>query len=259
MLINIPGYGTFGIGNLVSGLMAPGRVFFLNDAATLKADSTAAAAMDPTTPAATGAACVAFCTANNGDVIIVGPNHSESIATLLALTLPARTIMVHTGLGVAWSGRKFGSAAGSLESDVVEKTVERAASILPATTNLTLFTIAGGPIELINIEGIVTVVMSGTANLVKLTALATGLTAVDLCAASASVAAAAVGTVLSITGTVADAMILSPNQTRISQAGRLVIHPGIIRVNTTGTNATGQVKWSMRYRPLAAGAYAVAA
>lgn len=259
MMINIPGYGSFGIGNLVSGLMAPGRVFFLNDAATLKADSTAAAAMDPTTPAATGAACVAFCTANNGDVIIVGPGHSESIATLLALTLPARTIIVHTGLGIAWSGRKFGSAAGSLESEPVEKTVERATSILPATTNLTLFTIVGGPIELINIEGIVTVVLPAVANLVKLTAVATGLTAVDLCAASADLTGAAVGTVLSITGTLATAMVVSANQTRIAQATRQIIHPGIIRVNTTGTMTTGQVKWSMRYRPLAAGAYAVAA
>lgn len=259
MQINIPGYGFFTIGQPVSGLVSPGNVYFLNDAATLAANSTPGEAADPTTPARTGAAVAAFCTALRGDVIVVGPNHSESIATLLALTLPARTTIIHTGLNISWSGRKLGGAIGALDSPSQAQVVERLASLLPATTNLTIFTIVGGPVEVINIEGLVVVALAATANLAKLTAVATGLTAVDLCAASADLTGAAVGTVLSITGTLANAMVISANQTRIAQATRVIVHPGIIRVNTTGTMATGTVKWSMRYAPLAAGAYVVAA
>lgn len=259
MQVSIPGYSLFTIGHPTSEVRSPGRVFFLNDRATLAANGDPIAAQDPSTPALTGAGVLTFCVANNGDVIVVGPNHSQTLATLVALALPANTTVFHTGLGISWTSRGFGGAVGQLGSPSDNRNVERATSLLPATTVLNLFTIVGGPIELISIFGLVTTVLAATANLAKLTAVATGLAAVDLCANSADLVSAALGTVLSITGTVANAMVISANQNRIAQAGRLVIHPGVIRVETSGTMATGQVKWFMRYAPLAASAYAVAA
>lgn len=260
MQINVPGYGLFSIGLPFSGLVAPGRVFFLNDRATLAANAGAAAAQDPTTPARTMAVAATYATANNGDVIIVGPNHSESVATMLAVALPAQTTVLHSGLGTVWGGTTFGGAVGALNGDSVVKIIKRAASLLPASTTLNIFTVVGGPVEIQDIEGIVTVILPASpATLAKLTAVPTGLAATDLCANSATLASAAVGTVLSITGVLADAMLITPAQTRIAQATRVVAYPGVIRVATTLTSATGQVAWSLRYMPLQPGAYVIAA
>ena len=91
------------------------------------------------------------------------------------------------------------------------------------------------------------------------TSTATGLSAVALSDASSSIALAAVGTIISITGTVADAAILSANQNKIAQAGALDIWPGTIRVTTSGSPATGQIQFFCRYAPLAPGSLVNAA
>jgi hypothetical protein len=171
---------------------------------------------------------------------------------------------LNTKVGVKFYDLRFGvswlvGAGNSMQAPTSDINVARAASLTPATGNQTLFTIVGGSIELIAIYGVVTVVFPSTTNTLKLTAVPTGITATDLCTASATIASAAVGTVFSIDGTLADAMLITPLQTRIAQATRLVLHPGIIRLTTTGTSATGQIAWFMRYISRAPGAYVVAA
>lgn len=257
MQFSIPGYGSFSVGLPASGLVAPGRVFFLNDQATLSADTNAAAARNHTTPAKTGAACALFCTANNGDVIVVGPNHSQSIATLLGLTLPAGTVVIHTGLGVSWAARAFGGAAGSLVGGAKETyTIKRATGALAQSGVLNIFTVAGGPVWLKAIYGIVTTVIQTQLDNLKLSAVATGLTAVDLCSVL-NITALAVGTLLSITGTFATALVSSPNQVAVAQASPTLVGPGVIRMDASASN-TGQVQWYCVYEPAAPGAYMVA-
>ena len=258
MQVSVPGVSLFSLGNPFSQLLVPGRVFFLNDAATLTADSTADQATDPTTPAKTGAAVILFPVANNGDVIVVGPNHSQSLATLFALVPPAKTTFIHEGLGISWTVGGFGETATAIDGPSQERVIKRVASLTPATGNLTLFTVIGGAVEIISLEGLTTVVFPVTTNTLKLTALPTGLSGTDLCAASADITNAAVGTIFWVTGTFATAMQIAANQTHISQLGKITIYPGIIRLTTTATSATGQISWYLRYRALTPGAYVVA-
>lgn len=258
MQVSIPGVSLFSLGNPFSALVVPGKLFFLNDQATLTANADADAATDPTTPAKTGAAVILFATANRGDVIIVGPKHSQSLATLLALAAPATTTFIHEGLGISWTVGGFGQTSTAIDGPSGERVVQRAASITPPGGNQTIFTVVGGAIEIISLEGLTTVVFPVTTNTLKLTAVPTGLSGTDLCAASADITNAAAGTIFWVTGTFATAMQIATNQTHISQLGKITLYPGIVRLTTTATSATGQISWYLRYRALQPGAYVVA-
>lgn len=259
MNITVPGLGNFQIDALFSGISAPGNVFFLNDQATLAADADARSAMDPTTPAKTAANAALFAVANHGDVIVIGPNHSQSIATLLSVTEVPGLVWIHTGYGMFWRMRGEGGAANSLDTrDGGFRLVQRAPSNLPAgNANLTIFTITG-QVRIIEIFGIVTTAIQNQACNLKITALVTGLTAVDICA-NGAITNAALGTCFSIDGTLADALIVSANAVRVGQAAPIDINGnGIIRITPSATN-TGQVQWYCRYESLAPGSVVVAA
>jgi len=248
-------------GNPVSGpLLSTGNVFYLDDSSAVDADalytySNVILAGTPQAPFTTGAFALTQCTANHGDVIVVGKGHSESLATLFALNTKAGVTFIHQGWNIAWVTE---STAGSYRSDMHGQVVSRVASLLPATTTLNIFTVVGA-IKITEIWGLVEVVFPNTACTVKITAVPTGLTATDVCAASASVALAAVGTVYSITGTLADAGLLTVNQTRIGQATAVIAHTGVIRIQTSGSPATGTISWHMAYNPIKPGSYAIAA
>lgn len=237
----------------VGGPLTTGRVFFVDN--SKGGNSNSPAGGSAATPFNTLAYAISRATAARGDVIIVGAAHSESIATAVALTHKSRVTFLFLATGETWM---MSSVTGALRTaGAADRLIRRAISGFPATTTMTLFTVTGGPVLVRDIFGIITTVVQTQANNTKLTAVATGLTGVDLCAVL-SITAAAVGTHLSITGTLANAMIASPNQTRIAQATPIVVGPGTILLDCAATN-TGAAQWFLRYQPLSPGALVMAA
>lgn len=121
---------------------------------------------------------------------------------------------------------------------------------LPQTTTSNIFVITG-EVQVLNIFGKVTTAIGAVANATKLTYVGTGLAATDLCA-TADLNAAALGTVFSVTGTLATgAVIVSPNTKglALAQATSWNLTPGVIRVDCAGSDGgTGRIKWYIQYR-----------
>lgn len=230
-----------------------GQIFFLDNSNASKADNPANGTY--AAPFSTGAYAVTQCTAAAGDMVMVMPGHTETVATLLALTTKSRVRFVAPHLGLDWV---MSSVSGSLEAASPERVVSRATATLPATTTGTIFTVTAGPVLVREIFGVVTTVIAGAGSTLVVTTTATGLAAVTISGTSADLDAAAVGTVISITGTLATAPVVSTNQTHVGQATPIYVGPGAIRI-TTGASPTGSVAWYCRYVPLAPGAYVIAA
>lgn len=185
-------------------------------------------------------AALAACTAGHGDIIVVSPDFSTapSAAELLA----AET-----------KGVRIVNAA---ESASGESQVFRATAALPQTTAEAIFTVTGR-VKLIGILGVVTTVIETQANNTKLIANPTVGADVDLCAVN-DISADAVGTVYSITGTLADAMVATTSGAGVFQAAPLTIEAGTIDLSCAASN-TGSVKWTAIYEPLEPGAKMIAA
>lgn len=236
-----------------SRIVAAGQVFFLDDSGTSDADSSVSGSL--ARPFSTGAYAVSACTASAGDVIVVGPGHSESVATLLALTTKARVTFMLPHLGLEWT---MSSVSGSLDGPAPERVVSRATATLPQSTTGTIFTVTAGPVLVKEIFGIVTTAVQAQATTIALTTTATGLSATTISGNTSDLNSAAVGTYVSITGTLASQVTLSGNETHIGQATPIVVGPGTIRI-TTGASSTGSLAWYCRYQALVPGAYLLAA
>lgn len=183
---------------------------------------------------------LAACTAGHGDTIIVSPDFST--APTAAELLAAET-----------KGVRIVDAAQSASG---QSQVFRATAALPQTTAEALFTVTGR-VKLIGILGVVTTVIQTQANNTKLVANPTVGADVDLCAVN-NISADAVGTVYSITGTLADAMVATTSGAGVFQAAPLFIEAGTIDLDCAASN-TGSVKWTAIYEPLEPGAKVVAA
>ncbi len=123
----------------------------------------------------------------------------------------------------------------------------------PQGTHSTIFTIAGGPIVVERIFGIVRTLIGAHANATKLqfTANNPALDAVDLCA-TADINALAAGAIYSVAGVLATgAIIVEPNddQLALDQATKWIMGTGIIEVNCVGSSVTGAIQWFMMFRP----------
>ncbi len=129
---------------------------------------------------------------------------------------------------------------------------ERATANLPASTSGALFTITGGRIVVVQILGEVTTVIQSQATTFKLRHNVTTGTDQDLCA-TLDINADEVGTLYGISGVFADAM-LGSGQAVPSQLRQVILKPGTIDAVTVATSS-GQVKWSLFYRPLDRAAY----
>lgn len=229
-----------------------GQVFFLDNSNANKADAVSNGSL--AAPFSTGAYAVTQCTAANGDVIVVGAGHTETVATLLALTTKSRVTFLVPHLGLEWT---MSSVASSLEAAASGRLVTGAPKALPQSTTGTIFTVTAGPVLVQELFGIVTTVVQAQATTIAFTSTATGLSAVTLSGNTSDLNAAAVGTVVSITGTLASQVVLSANQGHIGQATPIFLGPGTIGV-TTGASSTGAIQWYCRYTPLTAGAYIIA-
>ena len=139
--------------------------------------------------------------------------------------------------------------------------VDRAAAstaLLFTTAAVPLFTVSVGRILELAIIGEVTTEISNDATLAKWTGTPTVGTAVDLCANSASLASAAVGKLLVMTGALATGMTIANAGGALWQVTAHVIAPGTIDITGTVQGVTGAVKFSIWYIPLDDGAYVTA-
>lgn len=135
--------------------------------------------------------------------------------------------------------------------------VERATDSLPQTADEALFRITGGKVRIISIIGEVTTVIQTQANATKIKFNPSGTGSdVDLCA-TLDITADAVGTLYSITGTLATAMkstslwVVAPAD-NIANSG-IILAPGDIELDCAASN-TGSVKWTIEYERVDAGA-----
>ena len=139
--------------------------------------------------------------------------------------------------------------------------IDRAAAstaVLFTGSAVSLFRVSVGKILELAIVGEVTTVISNDATLAKWTGTPTTGTAVDLCANSATLANAAVGKLLVMTGTLATAMTIANAGGALWQVTSHVIAPGTIDITGTVQGVTGAIKFSMWYIPLDDGAYVTA-
>jgi hypothetical protein len=125
------------------------------------------------------------------------------------------------------------------------------------TTGLDLFTIASGRVLVTQIVGEVTTIMETKTINFKLTANPTTGTSTDMCA-NLDLTAAEAGTLLTISGTEADALRKGSSGSVVAQNNPVVVAIGAIEA-TVGATHTGSIKWSLWYVPLDDGAYVEAA
>jgi hypothetical protein len=144
----------------------------------------------------------------------------------------------------------------SAEAQTSPRIVERDAANLPQTTQTAYFTVSGR-VLITQIVGEVTTVIETQDNNTKLVANPTVGADVDLCAVL-NITADAEGTIYTITGTLADAMVATTSGAVIAQASAVLVAAGTIDLYCAASN-TGQTKWTVHYIPLDAGSTVVTA
>lgn len=137
---------------------------------------------------------------------------------------------------------------------VLGPTVTRAAALLPQTAYGALFAISGGKVLITSLIGEVVVVMPATTNTTKVTGTPTSGTAVDWTTAT-STASAQVGSIITPAVTAGGALVVANagGGNAVFQNG-FVAQVGTLGLTTSGSAATGTVKWTLTYVPLDDGA-----
>src|SRR5512133_744337 len=126
--------------------------------------------------------------------------------------------------------------------------VERDTSTLPQTAAAAIFTIAGGKVLLTGLLGEVTTLLGAVGNLSVESNPTTGTTSA-LCAVVAAGAKEA-GTLISITGTVGDAMLADDaGGVKFGPASGVVLPIGTLEQRTSASD-TGAIAWTAWYIPL---------
>lgn len=127
----------------------------------------------------------------------------------------------------------------------------RAATLLAqAGTPRSLYTISGGAIRLLSINGVVTTAVQAQANGTKLQFKPPLVAAIDLCAVG-DITGLAVGQMVGITGVAANALVLGYGF--VAQGTPWILGPGTIDMNCVASS-TGAMRWTLRYLPLEPGA-----
>lgn len=137
--------------------------------------------------------------------------------------------------------------------------VVRPTSNLPATTDLTIFTVAGGRVILTSLLGQVTTVIQAQANAIKIKSVPTTGTAKDI-SGTLDINGYEVGALISLDGTALSTALSGTNAgaALVTTRGGIFIPIGAIKLNTAATN-TGQIQWTCTYVPYDTGANIVAA
>ena len=190
---------------------------------------------------ATYTLALAACGTNRGDVIFVDPLYTTAPTLTELATANTKGVLIRV--------------VGNTDATGVATTL-RATATLPATTATPYFTVTG-KVRIIDIIGEVTTVVQTQANNTKLIANPTVGADVDMCAVL-DITAAAVGSIFTITGTLANAMVKTVSGAGVAQAAPLIVTAGTIDLSCAATN-TGATKWLVRYIPLDPGAAIFAA
>ncbi len=150
------------------------------------------------------------------------------------------------------------SSAG-LAKSVRGQKVTRSAALLPQTGQAAIFNVTGGKVLVTSLVGEVVVVMPATVNTVKVTGNPTAGTDVDWTTAT-STASKEVGSIISLPVTAGGALAVANagGGNAIAPTG-FVAQVGTIDLVTSGSAATGTVKWTLTYVPLDTGAAVTAA
>lgn len=130
------------------------------------------------------------------------------------------------------------------------------------SNGLALFTVAGGPVEIVELLSIDQTANDATASTLQYQSTGTlGATTQTISGASASLANAAIGTSVIMQGTaLSTAPIVNANGAGISAVpGSIIVPAGSIKAVVGVGSTTGLWKHYLRYRPLAPGATVVAA
>jgi len=135
---------------------------------------------------------------------------------------------------------------------------ERATANLPQTAQTPYFNVVGGRVIILEIVGeVATTAIQDLDVNAKLVSNPTVGADVDLCA-QANIRNDAIGTQLSITGTLADALVETPSGAFVTQEHSQTVCAGTIDLYTDASR-TGATKWLVRWIPFDAGAYITAA
>lgn len=137
--------------------------------------------------------------------------------------------------------------------------VDRATSTLPATGDLTIFTVTGGRVLVTSILGEVTTVIQAQACAIKLKSVPTTGTTKDI-SGTLDINAFEVGALISLDGTALSTALSGTNAGAAlgTKDPGIFIPVGSIKLNTAATN-TGAIKWSLTYIPYDTGASVAAA
>lgn len=129
-------------------LLTLGTVFFVDNSHANKNNNNPG--LDSSFPLATTAAAVALCTANKGDVIILGQGHAETLASAAALALSVAGVTV-IGLGRGTKRPTFTWATGTDATCTIAGANVKIKNILAKSTIaalVTLFSITGADVTL---------------------------------------------------------------------------------------------------------------
>jgi hypothetical protein len=126
--------------------------------------------------------------------------------------------------------------------------VDRESAVLPQTAQTPYFTVTG-KVLITQIVGEVTVVFDGTVNSLKLISNPTVGADVDLCTALV-VTSDVLGSIYNITGTLANALVVSTSGAIVEQKTSIIVADGTIDLDATASDTTGSTKWTLHYIPL---------
>jgi hypothetical protein len=191
---------------------------------------------------ATFTLALAQCVTGRGDIIYIAPDYTTGITAAELLSAETKGVAI--------------IEAGGVQVRPGLNRTYRATAALPASASAAIFTVTG-KIRILNIMGTVTTVVQTQANNTKLEVVPTVGSTTALCTVT-STSAAAVGSTITIDGTLADALIVNAGGIGAYQAGSVVVPAGTINLNCAATN-TGSVKWMIDYEPIDPGAIVVAA
>lgn len=150
-------------------------------------------------------------------------------------------------------------SASGIRTSILGIKVDRPTSSLPASTDLSIFTVTGGRIIVTSILGEVTTVIQAQACALKLKSVPTTGTAKDI-SGTFDVNALEVGGLISLDGTALSTTLSGTNAggALATRGSGIFVPIGAIKYNTAATN-TGAIKWSITYIPYDNGAVVTAA
>lgn len=130
-----------------------------------------------------------------------------------------------------------------------DKSIVKPAAVMVNGT--TIWTVSGGPIQIISIGAICVTANNATASTLQYSADGTDGAATTITGASASLGNAAAGTiVVSVPGTLATAPAIYANGVGIAGTVGIIVPAGIITTTIGVGSTTGTWRQFIRYRPL---------